>query len=241
MGGTTGQTAFACPPERIKVIACGTVMEELAPRMPAEMAREVLDFGLHARPGSLHGALQAAVDEASGFDAVLLGYGMCSRAVVGLRATHCRLVIPRVDDCIAIFLGSRGAYEAQARGEPGTYYVTKGWIRAEGGPFADVERLAERYGPVKAERIVRLMLRNYTRLAFIETGAADAERYRAQAQAAADRFELRFERIEGSATLIERLLAGPWDREFVVVEPGDRVTLETFLRREPELEAGRAR
>ncbi len=170
-------------PARVKVIACATVMEELAPRMPPQMARQVLDFGLHQRPGTLATALQEAIDASLGFEAVLLGYGLCSRAVVGLRATHCRLVIPRVDDCIAIFLGSRGAHQAQARGEPGTYYLTKGWLEVGDSPFDEVDRLAARYGAPKAFRMVRLMLRNYTRLAFIDTGAHDRDRYRERARA----------------------------------------------------------
>ena len=219
----------AYPPERVKVIACATVLEEMAPWMPPAMAREVLDFGLHTRPGALNDALQAAIDASPAYDAILLGYGLCSRAVVGLRATHARLVLPRVHDCISIFLGSRDAYEVQARGEPGTYYVTKGWLQAGDGPFADVARLAERYGQEKPELIIRLMLRNYTRLAFIETGALDAERYRAEARAAAARHGLRFEQIEGSPGLIRRLLEGPWDGDFVVVEPGEQVEMGPFL------------
>jgi hypothetical protein len=73
--------------------------------MPATMAREVLDFGLHPRPEGLTAALQTAIDASPGYDAILLGYGLCSGGVVGLRATHGRLVLPRADHCIAMFLG----------------------------------------------------------------------------------------------------------------------------------------
>ena len=37
---------------RTKVIACATVIEEMLPLMPPELAYEVLDFGLHLVPGS---------------------------------------------------------------------------------------------------------------------------------------------------------------------------------------------
>ena len=66
---------------------------------------------------------------------IILGYGLCSRAVVGLRAEGCTLVVPRVDDCIAIFLGSGDAYRTQHCSEPGTYYLTKGWIEAGDAPL----------------------------------------------------------------------------------------------------------
>jgi hypothetical protein len=183
----------------------------------------------------LAAALQAAIDASPDLDAVLLGYGLCSRAVVGLRATHCRLVVPRVDDCISIFLGSRAEYERQARGEPGTYYLTKGWIEVGDSPFDEVDRLAATYGEAKATRMIRLMLRNYTRLALINTGIRDAERYRAYARAAAERFGLRFEEIAGSPSLVEKLLHGPWDDDFVVVEHGGVIGYEAFMRTRPEM------
>jgi hypothetical protein len=230
--GAAPQATRSLPPDpaRVKVLACATVIEEMAPRMPPAMQRQVLDFGLHLRPGTLTEALQAAIDDAPDLDAVLLGYGMCSRAIVGLRATHCRLVVPRVDDCIAIFLGSRDAYAEQQAAQPGTYYLTKGWIEVGDSPFDERDRLAERYGPEKADRIIRLMLRNYERLAFIDTGVTDIERYRARALATAERFDLRFEEIPGSPTLVEKLLFGPWDDEIVVVERGETIRYEQFVR-----------
>jgi len=82
-------------------------MEEMLPLLPANVSYEVLDFGLHINPANLKRALQDAIDVAAGAaDTVILGYGLCSMAVIGLRANGCTLVIPRVDDCIALFLGS---------------------------------------------------------------------------------------------------------------------------------------
>jgi hypothetical protein len=224
---------FPYDPARVKVIACATVIEEMAPLMPPEMARQVLDFGLHLHPSELTGALQAAIDASSGFDAILLGYGLCSKAVVGLHATTAELVMPRVDDCIAIFLGSCDAYRAQARLEPGTYYLTKGWIEVGDSPFDEERRLATRYGEAMAARMVGLMLRNYKRLALINTGAADIERYRDYARRAADRFGLRFEEIAGAPSLVEKLLYGPWDAECLVVPLGGTIALDDFLELTP--------
>jgi hypothetical protein len=161
------------------VIACATVIEEMSPFLPDEVPSETLDFGLHLRPEGLRRVLQQKIDEASPHaDALLLGYGLCSMAVVGLRATTAHLVIPRVDDCIAIFLGSCNAYKEQSEKEPGTYYLTKGWIEVGDSPFSEYERLVEKYGEAKAGRMIQLMLKNYTRLGFINTGQYDIDRYR---------------------------------------------------------------
>ena len=85
-------------PKSTKVIACATVIEEMLPYMPADMAYQVLDFGLHQSPGKLRDQLQAAVDASgSQFDTLLLGYGLCSLAVIGLHTNQSTLVMPRVD------------------------------------------------------------------------------------------------------------------------------------------------
>jgi hypothetical protein len=214
-----------------RVLACATVMEEMMPLLPEGVAYQVLDFGLHINPTNLKRALQEAIDEAATTaDVVVLGYGLCSMAVIGLRANGCTLVVPRVDDCIAIFLGSSQAYKQQARAEPGTYYLTKGWLEVADTPFSDYERLAQKYGPKKAEWVIREMIKHYTRLALIDTGRqADLDRYREQAHSLADRWGLRFEEIQGSQALLQQMLFGPWDEGFVVVPPGETIRYEHFF------------
>jgi hypothetical protein len=215
---------------RTKVIACATVIEEMLPLLPPGVGHQVLDFGLHVNPESLKHALQDAIDaSASQVDTIVLGYGLCSQAVVGLQANGCTLVVPRVDDCIAIFLGSGAAYRQQHQVEPGTYYLTKGWIEAGDGPFAEHDRLVARYGEEKATWVTHQILKNYTRLVLINTGQYELEHYRAYARRTAARFGLRYEEIPGSTTLIRKMVYGPWDDEFVVVPPGQTIRHEDFL------------
>jgi len=217
-------------PSTRKVIACATVIEEMRPLLPPDVTYQVFDFGLHVNPQNLNLTLQQAIDaSARQAETIILGYGLCSKATIGLRANSCTLVIPRVDDCIAIFLGSSAAYQQQARSEPGTYYLTKGWIEASDTPFAEYDRLAERYGPAKAEYIVHQMLKHYTRLALINTGQYQLERYQDYARRTAERFGLRYEEIQGATRLVEKMLHGPWDEEFVVVPPGGAVGFEHFF------------
>jgi hypothetical protein len=214
---------------RRRVIACATVIEEMLPHLPADVPYEVLDFGLHLKPQNLKRVLQEKIDEASQHaEVILLGYGLCSMAVVGLRATAATIVTSRSDDCIAIFLGSCAAYRQQFGQEPGTYYLTKGWIEVGDTPFSECERLVEKYGVAKAERMIKLMLENYTRLAFINTGQYDLERYRDYARRNSEKFGLRYEEIEGSPELVKKMIFGPWDEEFVVVSQGEMITYEMF-------------
>ncbi len=214
---------------RTLIMACATVIEDMLPILPEGIRHKVFDFGLHIHPEKLRKTLQEAIDGVPAeIDTILLGYGLCSMAVVGISSQRCTLVVPRVDDCIAIFLGSRAAYSQQARTEPGTYYLTKGWIESGETPFTEYEKTEQRLGPERAASVYKLMMKNYKRLALINTGQYEMERYRAYTRKTAGQFGLYFEEIEGSNELVKKMLYGPWDGEFVVVKPGETVRLEHF-------------
>lgn len=218
-------------PGRTVVLACATVIEEMLPHLPPDVDYQVLDFGLHIRPKALKRALQEAIDALPDtVETAILGYGLCSQAVVGLRANNCTLVVPRVDDCIAIFLGSDAAYKRQQRTEPGTYYLTKGWIEVSDTILTEYERAVEQYGQKRADRVMEVMLENYTRLAYIDTGCHDQVRYRAYARRAAETLNLRYEEVVGSDVLIKKMIFGPWDDEFVVAQPGETITYLDFKK-----------
>lgn len=216
-------------PKRTLVMACATVIEEMLPMLPEGMDYQVFEFGLHVNPGKLRETLQAAIDKAGNqYDTILLGYGLCSQALIGIRATGCTLVLPKVDDCIAIFLGSRQAYLDQVSNEPGTYYLTKGWIEVGDTPFSEFDYMSQRFGKERAERMFHLMLANYKRLALINTGLYELEQYRDYACQVANRFDLSYEEIPGSTTLIQKLISGVWGSEFVVVCPGQEISYQDF-------------
>jgi hypothetical protein len=218
-------------PAITKIISCQVVIEELLPLLPEGTDYETLDLGLHVNPDKLRISLQEKIDASSKeTGAILLGYGLCSRAVVGLRSENCSLVVPCVDDCIGIFLGSRDAYLKQLKAEPGTYYLTKGWIEAGDNMFGPQNQIVQRYGPEKAEALIKKMLENYTRLVFINTGKYRVEQYKEYTERTAARFGLRFEEILGATTLVDKMAKGPWDEDFVVIPPGQTITYESFYQ-----------
>jgi hypothetical protein len=215
---------------RTKIIACATVGEELQRLLPNGTLYTFLEFGLHLTPEKLHTAVQQEIDRTpEDVGTILLGYGMCSKGMIGLQARRFRLVIPRVDDCIALFLGSRAEYLRQGRKAPGTFYLTKGWIECGDDPFTEYRKLCAKYGEEKAYRIEKRYIGNYTRLALIDTGTHDLEDYRHYAAMVADFFHLTLEEIPGSVRMLKKLISGDWGDEFLVVEPGGTVRFEMFL------------
>jgi hypothetical protein len=210
------------------IIACATVAEELKQLGVPEDSMTVLEFGLHVYPDRLKERLQEAVDSVRGDCDILLGYGLCSNAVVGLNSGSHRLVVPRVDDCIALFLGSREEHLARLSEAPGTYYLTKGWVEAQWETLAEYARLVEKYGEKRARKVAEVMYKNYTRIVLINTGNYRMDDFRDFARAMADFLDLEYVEIPGSNRMLEKMLAGDWEPEFLVVPPGTPVDLAPF-------------
>jgi hypothetical protein len=108
--------------------------------------------------------------------------------------------------------------------------LTKGWIEVGDTPFAEYERMKTSRGPKLAKRLIHLMLKNYKRLALINTGQHELEHYRDYARRTAEQFGLRYEEIEGSTVLVKKMIHGPWDDEFIVVPPNQVIQFEQFFR-----------
>ncbi len=212
-----------------KIIACATIIEEALPLIPKDMAYHAMDAHLHNHPDKLRKELQAVINEdTSAFDTIIIGYGRCSKAVIGISAPRSRLVIPRIDDCIAMFLGSQSRYRKLLTDNIGTYYLSPGWIRAGATLIEELDRVEKKYGKANAEMVKYEMLKNYTRLAFIDMGYQDQEHYYEFARKTAEKLNLKYEPIKGTTTLIARLLKGPWNSDFIVSPPGRKITHKDF-------------
>jgi len=216
---------------RILVISCSIMKEELLQFRGEGVSFVFLEQSLHRTPQKMKEAIQAEIDKADAWegDAILLGYGLCSNGILGVKSNRHRLVIPRVHDCIALFLGSHEKFAEEHRKEPGTYYLTKGWIEEAKSPLGVYEEYCERYGRETAEWAIREELKNYTRIALVDTGLRLTETHRGHARENARFFNLRYEEIEGSLDFFERMARGLWEHGFVVLNPGEEVKQDLFL------------
>jgi N-methylhydantoinase A/oxoprolinase/acetone carboxylase beta subunit len=242
---------------RVAVIACGVLaadLKHLAPTLDRGINLHFLPGGLHATPERLRIELQKAIDTISGgTDAparIVIGYGVCGRGTVGLQARDIPLVIPRVHDCIALFLGSDAEYRRQFAAHPGTYYLSAGWVeeKGDGGPrrnmgsdgaahplYNTYGKLAEAYGTENADYIRDFMqswTRNYTRSAFIDTGIGQQkEQYAQKASDMACRFGWEYARLDGTHDLLHEALTTTVTSDTILVVPPGAITRYDALRR----------
>ncbi len=213
------------------VIACNIMKDELLRFETNGISFVFLEQSLHRTPQKMAPIIQAEVDKAEeqDFDHIILSYGLCSNGVVGVKVKRQPIVIPRVHDCIALFLGSHERYMEEQRKEPGTYYLTKGWIEEKKSPLGTFQEYSERYGKDTAEWVIKEELKNYTRIALVEGGIELTEAHREHARKNARFLNLRYEEIKGSLEFFEKMLQGAWNKNFLILRPGEEITQDLFL------------
>ncbi|ADL12724.1 DUF1638 domain-containing protein [Acetohalobium arabaticum] len=120
------------------VISCKVLYEEIFELINGDFDVEFLPQGLHNLPNceDMRDEIQEVIDELEAkkdYDYIILGYGLCSGGVEGLKAKEASLVIPKVHDCIPMFLGGREIKDELEKG--GTYYLSRGWIDCGGDTY----------------------------------------------------------------------------------------------------------
>jgi len=230
----------------LKLISCNVFQREAAwciARSPHVIDAEFTELGEHARSAGLRQIIQDRIDatESSGktYDAILLLFGLCGNATVGLQARRTQLIIPRAHDCCTILLGSRAKFAEHFGEAPSTPFSSVGYLERgnyflrtsdegitgvqTGNAFAD---LVEKYGEEDARYIWEEMHPDHgdKRAVFIDLPETShlgyAKKFRAKAAAAGK------EAVElpGNIRLIANLLNGEWDpKEYLIVPPAGAI------------------
>ncbi len=232
---------------RIHIIACRIFERELG--YLAAKSENPVDFtwvgrGLHNEPDKLCARLSGAVDAlydqlASGEleyrpDYIALGYGLCSKAVVGIRCRDIPIVIPRTDDCIALFMGSEEKYLKEFAEVKGAYWLNSGWIEQSVRLFDgdDLKRrrwmeYAEKYGEDNADFLIETESsweKNYSTLGFLHSEIYDSPEYLARAKEEAERKGWTLRELNEDLRLLRMLVNGTWNEtEFLILKPGEAI------------------
>lgn len=233
---------------RYKIIACRVLWRELC--YFAARSRNVFDFvfleqGLHNTPDKLRTELQQAIDAVgSGYDALLIGYGLCSNGVAGICARDIPLVVVRGHDCITHLLGSKEAYREYFDSHPGTYWYSPGWIETGTQPGREryektLKKYEEEYGADNAVYLMEMeqgWFREYNNAAYVDLGYTDNQSERAYAKKCAKWLNWSYDELRGDPRLVLKLLEGNWpETDFLIVPPGRRIAAshdEDILRLE---------
>jgi hypothetical protein len=232
---------------RLKLIACNVFMREACfcvARSPHVIDVEFTELGDHIHSETLRGMLQARIDavEASGkkYDAIVLLFGLCGNATVGLQARTMPLVIPRAHDCCTILLGSKDAFRTYFSDNPSRPFSSAGYLergdyymRVEDGEnrmhYGDAyAAYVEQYGEENAKYIWETMHPAHVEIDqqafFIEIPETAELGYAAQFKTRVEAEGKTCTVLPGSLEIVRKLLDGEWDEQvFLKVAAGRTV------------------
>jgi len=226
-------------------IACAVLaidMKHSAQKLGLDIEYKFLEAGLHNNPKLLKEKLQAAIDEISATglcDRIIIGYGICGKGTIGVQSREVPLIIPKVHDCIALFLGGDQAYKSEFKKYPGTYYLSAGWCEEKTEPMSQRKQwayfgekklnfndLVEKHGKNAAQQTFDFLnswQKNYQRAAFIETGAKTSPRYEKFTREMAQEYNWKYDKIKGSQALIEKMITADHSTSDILFVPPEHV------------------
>ena len=212
---------------RTKILSCRTLEPEVRLAMKkcgCKLELEVLQENNHDVPRLLRRNIQDALDKMTDTDRVLMVFATCGGSMVGLRTGDFELVIPRLDDCLSLLMGSMERRKAALEGGFGMF-VTESWMNHEKNTAAELERIQQKYSPERAKKVIEIMYGNFDSLNVIDTGAYDVHTILPRTQALARRLNLKHRVVQGTTAYLEALLQGPHDPvQFIVIPPHTTVT-----------------
>ena len=232
---------------RLKVITCQPVKRELyylASKSENIIDIENIDMKYHEEPKDLTIKLQEIIDNTSGYDYLLLCFGLCSKATVGLVAKNMPIVLIKAHDCITFLLGSRSQYSKTFSENPGTYFYSSGWldhyssdIKQKGGEtlhesiaLAKLKEYTEKYGAENAEFLVEqemAWIKNYRHALFIDTDIISVDHYNDMLDKIANKNNWSISKTKGDLSILQKFIDGNWDSDFLIVNPNEEI-FETY-------------
>ncbi len=226
---------------RVYVIGCGVLgpeVKSIANQLNLDVELILLPGRLHNTPDLLRNKLQDAIDEASAEAdclRIIIAYGLCGNGTIGIESRNVCLVLPKVHDCISLFLGGNKVYQEQFAQYPGTFYITEGWREEKetqkeqdgeavwvGDESLGCREILNNYGEGNGRTIVDFFTSwrgNYQRAAYIDTGVGSRDKSRLYAEKLAKDHNWKFDLIKGDLGLLEKLLCATESSDEVLFVP----------------------
>lgn len=186
-----------------------------------------LDKRYHMEPKDMREQILSAIEELSKvYSTILISMGFCGGSWDQVVAP-CRIVIPRVDDCVSLLLQQGDEYCANLK-EMGHLYLYE-----KDPKESFFSRIGEGMGTedLDLDELIDMYFGNYRYLDILDTGYNDcySEEYAAAAQEEADRIHMDLDYVEGSIHLLEKLVSGNWNEQFLVAEKGHLIRHGDFF------------
>lgn len=198
--------------KKIGIVACSILrgeIDKIAAGKPEVIEVIYLDAAIHVNPQKMKEAIKEQIENLkSKVDLVFLGYGFCQSLKGIEEEVVIPVILPQVDDCIALLLTPE-RYAEEKRKELGTWFMTPGWAEAGVGMVIKelkLERAIKRgKDPID---MARRLFTHYKRGLYIDTDTgvgSDAESI-AKAEDFCTIFNLNLETCSAEPVLLKEWL-----------------------------------
>ena len=188
-----------------------------------------LDTSLHKEPEKMREKILTEIEQISSeYDTILAAMGFCGGSWRDVCVSR-RVIIPRTDDCITMLLTTDDNFVPN-RKVPGCMYLTDN--RDEQMTIPGIRRtLIAQCGEKKGEKVFRLYFKHYTHIGIVDTGLYDSygTEYLELAKESAELIGGSIIHVPGSNRVLEKLISGEWDNQFLILEPGQTVSDRDFI------------
>lgn len=194
--------------------------------------------GLHDEPDKMRSELNAKIAELEAsypeVDTLLLGYGLCGRGMNGVTASRFKLVVPRVHDCVPLYVGVAQDELGMTEENSGILWLAASMIeysRFTKHLVTDRHKIyAEKFGEARAAKMIKAensVFANYRGLWYVRWPGLKDE-YADMARKLASELSLPYKEITGDSAFLGDLAAGGEDEErFLHLEPGWTVGMDS--------------
>lgn len=161
----------------------------------------------------------------------MVAMGFCGGVWDHIRA-QVKTVIPRVDDCVSLLLTTDDQYIPN-RKENGHLYLYEDAPKnfSALSLLKNYQKASDEFQGFDEDTLFHMWFAQYHFLDIIDTGynACYEEEYAEQAQKNADMIHATLDYVQGSNLILEKLVSGEWDAQFLVAEPGHLIKHGDFF------------
>ena len=206
--------------------SCITLQKELSETINRVGFKGELHFlspELHSDPRKMHQVLQQHIDENTDADEIIICVSGCGKATCDLKATTCRLAVPRTMDCIDVLLTGSGIKRPD-----GAIFITKSWMNFMQASSINHERLIQEKGQAEAEAFLKKLYHGFTDFYIIDTGTYDLEEVKNYILPLVEMLGGTLTPLQGPYKVLEKLVTGQYDQEVIQIPKGGTLSIHEF-------------
>lgn len=214
--GATGRWTM----KRKILLACQTIEKEVLSINEEINFQGTIHFmpkNLHTDPKKLKAYLQDFIDSTYNVDEFLICTGSCGGGTENLKATNGRVIIPKAGDCLDLLLSS----DKKSPRSMSSMFFTKSWVDYIKDSPLDFLKKVEEVGEDQAVQFVRKIYASIDAINIIDTGTYDLEEVTSYLEPLVEATDLELNILKGQCRLIKKLMTGPYDQDFIVIEKNE--------------------